>query len=65
MDITEIQNYVKGWPDGRLNSPSLFVEKLYEAGFSSPEIKLILDAIDSTCNYCWDSEDICYCMNDE
>lgn len=44
---------------------TLFVKKLRAKNFGTEEIATILDIIDSTCKFCWDSDDGCQCWNDE
>lgn len=44
---------------------SLFIKSLVSKGFSLSQIVLIIESIDDTCNYCWDSPTGCNCWNDE
>lgn len=44
---------------------SVFTIKLEKAGLNPAQICAVLDAVDTTCRYCWDSDYPCYCMNDE
>ena len=44
---------------------NLFVHKLRINGLSDEQIAIVLDAIQSTCNVCWNSGTNCRCWNDE
>ena len=49
--------------------PVLFIERLQNAGFRDDDIKKILNIMNTTCNYCWDTDTSswkrCHCSNDE
>jgi hypothetical protein len=60
--IVSKKSNVNKWPDGY--GPVLFVKKLKEV-LSDAQIAAVLQAIDSTCNYCWNSGKNCYCMRDD
>ena len=44
---------------------NLFVRKLYAGGLSDEQIVIVIEAMESTCNECWDSGRGCQCWNDE
>ena len=43
---------------------NLFVGKLKSAGFTADQIVTVLEAIDSTCQGCWNDSPTCQCWND-
>lgn len=55
-------NNDNGHSDG---SDILLISKLRSSGLESESIEAVLDAIESTCTQCWDSEVGCQCWNDE
>ncbi len=44
---------------------NLFVRKLRLGGLYDEQIVVVIDALDSTCKECFDSERGCQCWNDE
>ena len=44
---------------------NLFVSKLRAGGLSDEQIAVVIEAMETTCNDCWDSESGCQCWNDE
>ena len=44
---------------------NLFVEKLRLAGLTNCEITTVIDAMETTCHHCWDSDKSCQCENDD
>jgi hypothetical protein len=44
---------------------NLFVRKLRAGGLSDEQIVVVIEAMGSTCNGCWDDERGCQCRNDE
>ena len=43
----------------------LLVAKLRAAGLNEDQLAAALEAIESTCKYCWNSEAGCYCTYDD
>ena len=48
-----------------MHDDSLFTMKLVKAGLTYRQISSVLDAVDTTCNHCWDAEYGCQCWNDD
>jgi len=50
--VTHVHEYdsVSDWRYG----DTLFIKKLREANLSDEQILFVIDAIESTCNLCWD-----------
>ena len=44
---------------------NLFVRKLRAGGLSDEQIVVVIEAMESTCNECWNSRRGCQCWNDE
>lgn len=53
------------WNEEAWRKEKLFISKLREAELSDFQIEKVLEAIESTCNRCWDSDKGCQCWNDE
>jgi hypothetical protein len=55
--------HINNWPDGQ-NEPVVLVNKLRKSGFHNSDIEKITEAIDTTCNECWNKDtenEVCYC----
>ncbi len=67
--MDRIAELVNKWPDG--DGPVLLVKKLRTIAFPliDNQIFLILEAIETTCSRCWDTDisgdQQCYCERDE
>lgn len=44
---------------------NLFIQKLRIGGLSDSMIVSVINALETTCHHCWDSEKGCQCWNDE
>ncbi len=57
---------IKQWSQNHAQrDEALLVAKLRYKGLTDKHIAIVLDAIDHTCNHCWDGLNRCQCWNDE
>ncbi len=63
-----IQELHRDWLKYPQPSTPTIIDKLLKQGFNEEQIAAICDAIDTTCNSCWDTDlgmGSCYCMIDD
>lgn len=61
-DYLKIKKWVK---DNSEQDELLFITKLVKGGLTYSQMCVVLNAMDTTCMYCMNSEEPCYCMRDD